>query len=326
MNKVTAIKQRVDDHAPALRSDRIVGLTLARKRPEFVRKDTQVALEDVDDEQRQMFRVSKRILDAPEFLAIVHHDDKTYLTVLSMALPKWFRKGEYLLPVAMLDRAESYLTQRLAERNALIAVFRAAYPERKLESRERLSCAKHKGNDVADAARLACDECHYDPEEYPSIDALCARFALEWEYTGFAVAGALENFRKDLWQREQTKLQERGDKAVDAITVALRAAVKGVLDHWVDVLRGEGGKPKVFKAESLDKLRQFLDDVRLKNVVDDVELDKQVTKVLGVLGAVDAKELRNDAAFRDVVVRGFMAAQAEVDKLAIAKPARRIRF
>jgi len=258
------------------------------------------------DADRALLAVSKRILDSPEYDAIVQHDGKTRAWVEARALPSLLKKGIWRLPVALVEETDVYLTTRAAERSRLVDELRAAYPIRLQETQARLSS-------LADG-------------DLPTADEVAGKFSIAWKYISYGTPTTLQRLAPALFARERQKAAVQWQEATEEIRTVLRESMAELVTHLAERLSGtrEDGRPKIFRDTAVTNLTEFLDLFQARNVTDDSELAALVARAHDLLYDVHPQRLRNNDALRGAVAQSMSQIKATLDTMLMDRPRRHI--
>lgn len=255
---------------------------------------------------KDMLHVSKAILESEQLDAIKTLDGEMRSWLAKRALPSPFRKGTYLIPLALVEQVDEKIGAYQEKRRTLVDAFLAVY-DRSVED------AKGRLNGL------------FNPADYPGDEKVRAAFYVDVRYLAFGVPEKLEGIRRDIFEREKQKAEAQWREASDEVQQALRAGLADVVDHMVERLQGNGGeKPKVFRDSLVGNMQEYLELFAPRNVTDDAQLAQLVDRCKGVLDGVDADALRSSAAIRNKVREGMTQVQAVLDTMVIDRPARRI--
>jgi len=192
---------------------------------------------------------------------------------------------------------------------------------------------------IGELARVylwGCDQAKVDlgplhrAEWYPSTaEQFCARYYVTRGFIPLWVPDdRLKEEAGDLYQREQERCRERISRAADEIVLGMRASLLTLTQELQDALtrKDEAGRPKSFKSTTLEKVREWIETFRYRNVTGDQELARVVEQAREALKGVDASAIKSSNATRAAVVATMATVTSTLASLASAKPTRRIRF
>lgn len=301
--------------------DNTVCVSVALHRLGVTRKVRASAVEV--DADKNMLRVSKKILDSTELKAISKIDGRIRRMLQQYALPNssLFRGGIYCIPSQLAPTVDAELETLKAEREALCEAFFTAYEQQAQEAREQLRVL-------------------YNTMDYPPIGRVRRAFGMETKYVNMGVPENLEGISQAIFEREREKHQTSLINAADEIRMALRVSLKEMVDHMAskladpDETEGETAgsddvetdfdptldpKPrkKKFHASSVAKIQQFLTTFDAKNIGNDEEMAAIVAQAREILSGVDPVKLRKDDDIRQYVQQGFARIQERLNPLVV---------
>lgn len=189
----------------------------------------------------------------------------------------WSDEGWRLLPTAnYMQYADNFRKRQGEYRNALDA-FLADYPAMQAE-------AKIKLNGM------------YRAEDYPSVDAIRSRFALEIQYSPVPAVG---DIRVDLGSDQIGAIEESITNRIETATkLAIGdawARLHNVVKHISDRL---SDPEAIFRDSLIGNAKDVCDALQRLNVTDDPNLEAMRVEVLSDLAMHDPDALRDDAVLR----------------------------
>lgn len=255
-----------------------------------------------------LIRVSKAILDGPEYRAIARCDQRIRVQVGRLGLPiSAYFKGATVIPVALLDQVEDRLETYQQARQEAVMVFQAAYPTLVVRAQTRLGPL-------------------FDPADYPPVEALPGLFKVSVQYLTFDMPGILahcsERARRRAFEQGQAKLAE----AVEEMQQHLRLAFRELIAHLHDRLSPDPvtGARKTLRAASVERVLEFLDTFAARNsVAADQELATLVAQVRDQLSMGSPADLRSDETFREIMRTGLAEVSRQLDQLLVTPAGRR---
>lgn len=252
-----------------------------------------------------LLKVSKQLLDSPELDAIKKADTKMRTWLYNTCLP--YDMGIQLLPVGLIETAQARMLEYQQERAALVDSFVAAYPAL------CDNAASHLGS-------------LYSTGDYPSVDAIRAKFIFEWQYISFGVPGQLKGISSALFQAEQEKAAKQMQTATDEITALMRTTLYEMVSHLQEKLTpGDDGKPRILRESAVKNLTDFLATFDMRNVTDDKELSAQVAKLRDLVGGTSATTLRSSDLFREKIRSGMEGITSALSGMVEVKAGRKFR-
>jgi hypothetical protein len=258
------------------------------------------------DADKDLLRVSKRLVDSAELKAITRFDGEVRRFLYNICLP--FEIGIHLLPITALETVECRLRQFAEDRKQLIQAFLTVYPSLCQDAERRLRGL-------------------YDPTEYPQIDDVAREFGFSWQYVSFGVPDQLKGISREVWEQEREKAALRMAEASSEIQVVLRESMAKLVQHMADRLKeGPDGKPLRFKETTVSNLVEFLANFEFRNVTDDNELQSLVGRARELMQNVNADDLRTTGDLRTKVQQGMTDIAGQLDTLFTRTGGRKFRF
>jgi len=274
------------------------------------RKIKTAQLEAQADFEEDLVNASKKLFKCDEYQAIKSSEAEMRAFVNRKALPSYFQRGTYLVPNRSIPTVVEKLKEVKASRDEkLVPAFIARYDE--------IVAANMKAQgDLA------------NPTDYESRDVVRAKFAMDWHWVRFSVAGSLEGIDAQLYEEEKQKAKATWTAAANEMVTLVRATFIEIIEHVLDRLSGgEDGKPKIFKNSLVENLNAFLSDFEERNdILDDEKLATLVNEMRQVMDGVDAEELRDSKRTRKQVVEKFTEVKKTLDAMMEEKPDRAFSF
>jgi len=258
------------------------------------------------DADKDLLRVSKRLVDSAELKAITRFDGEIRRFLYNICLP--FEIGIHLLPIAALETVEHRLRQLAGDRRQLVHEFISAYPSLCLDAATRLRGL-------------------YNPTDYPEVDEAAREFGFSWQYVSFGVPEQLKGISREVWEQEREKAAVRMAEASTEIQVVLRETMAKLVQHMADRLKtGPDGKPLRFKETTVENLVEFLMNFEFRNVTDDNELQSLVSQARDLMQGVTADDLRTTGDLRSRLQQGMTGIAGQLDALLMRTGGRKFRF
>ena len=258
------------------------------------------------DADKDLLRVSKRLVDSAELKAITRFDGEIRRFLYNICLP--FEIGIHLLPITALEMVEYRLRQFAVDRRQLVQAFLSAYPSLCQDAATRLRGL-------------------YNPTDYPAVDEVAREFGFSWQYVSFGVPEQLKGISREVWEQEREKAAVRMAEASTEIQVVLRETMAKLVQHMADRLKeGPDGKPLRFKETTVENLVEFLMNFEFRNVTDDNELQALVSQARDLMQGVTADDLRTTGDLRSKLQQGMTGIAGQLDTLLIANRRPQVPF
>lgn len=258
------------------------------------------------DADKALLKLSKRLLDCPEYDAIVKLDHAVNAHVRMRSVPSNFRAGIYHILPTTAEELDNYLTACANERIRLVDRLGEVYEAQRLQDRERLGS-------------------QYQDTDYPSVDAMADRYRLEWRFFTMGAPGDLAAVSPELFAREKARIVDLLEEARTEAVGMLRAGFAELVDHLVDKLTPtKAGKRKRFFATNLSNLTEFLETFKSRDVGSDEELADLIGKARQIMAGVDVEKIRDESGFADQLRDSFEKVRQQAGALVSEAPGRRI--
>jgi hypothetical protein len=285
--------------------DQVVVLDLVFHRPGIYRKADVGKVETVAD--KTMLRLNKDIVNRKEYGEAVAVAGELRRWLLARCLPSPLRRGTYLVPISMVGDISDKIEAAEVKYLSRFEAFFQAYPKLVENAKEQLKDQFDAGN-------------------YPSVRALRSAVWVERRFLDFGVPSEAK-IGKALWESEKKKAEETWTNAAYDIQEALRDAFRSLVGHLAERLEPTpDGEKKVFKDTAVEKLLEFIDLFKARNIAGDAELEGLVIRARDVLKGKKPDKLRTSSVARGEVAGEMARVQAALDKLLEKAPKRRIVF
>lgn len=250
----------------------------------------------------QAVRAHKQLIDRKELTPVmsVIERAKSYLRSRGVRAHRVFGDRCYLIPIHLVTEVDAKMHEFAAELGA---------EARLLAGRYRAAVVKQ----MALLGPLA------NLDDYLTPDQVVAEFGLDWSYVSFSAPEALLDVDKALFAATHAKYERRMSEMYEEVKLVLRETLLQLAGDIVKKLTpGDDGKPRVFRNTVLDGLADFLQSFEVRNITDDRELGKVVTRLRALTKGLDAEQLREIDEVRTRVLTEVKAAAAELDQLVVA--------
>ena len=107
---------------------------------------------------------------------------------------------------------------------------------------------------------------------------------------------------------------------------ALRTEFGQLVTHLTERLNGDDGKPKVLKSSMFNKMHEFLDGFRTRNIFDDDKLVELTDQALSIIGGVSSYGLQYNDVMRKKIQKDMNSLKEAVDEAIEEIPRRKIRL
>lgn len=248
---------------------------------------------------------SKRLVsgDALRTVEALRSEARAWLYSQSLPFPL---EGAVFVPATEIERIDRKLSEYRERYEEAARTFAEIYPTLRESARKQLGSL-------------------YSTTDYPA--KVSEKFSFSWRFLSLAPAGETQLLSAALVEQERHKFQQLMAQAAESAVGELRQRFAEVVDHVVDRLSGEqDGKPKIFRDSIVGNLREFFDDFKRLNVLDDRALAELVDRARETIDGVEAKDLRKDDDLRAHVAGRMTELQGALDAMVVNRPTRKVRL
>lgn len=250
--------------------------------------------------------IGKRLLECKEYQAISILDGQMRDYIARVALPTPFKAGTHVIPLDLLERVDETLQTYAESRREMVGQLALVYDAAKASAKAQLG-------DL------------YREDEYLDADQLQQAYSMRWQYVTLTAPDKIKDMNAAIFEREQARLQEQWDSAIDDMRDALRVGLSELVTDMVARLSDPDKKFKPTKL--LARFEEFLSTFDARNVTNDEELAALAQQARAILAGVDTENLTKFKDVREDVREKFTAAQAALSELELtSRRQRRITF
>lgn len=265
--------------------------------------------EEGNQPDQSSIAVNKELISTPSFDAIIKLDNTFRSELYKLTLPNpLFRSGTYLIPVDLIEKIDNLIETYKEKRNEKISKFI---------------------NDYDNAVYAACERLGglFNINDYPDPDTVKRSFQVSSQYIEIGLPTKLDAFSPEIFKREKERFNDKLVSASEEITAAMRESFKQLIDHMVERLKpGDNGKPKIFRDSLVTNLREFMENFNARNITNDEELEKLVTKAKNILGTKSANDVRCYDNIKNEVVSKMTEIKDTLSGMVMDAPKRKFKF
>ena len=264
-------------------------------------------LMDGGNTDTSMLRASKKLLDSchPTVKLLGRIRSQILATWRGMTLP-YTEPGVRLMPRNLVPEFEQRMCLLRDELAAAVAELEIVWPS-------LLNAAQERLGDL------------FDRSDYP--DNLMELFSVSWSYPETSVPTYLMAIDPGLYRREQQRISERFDRAVQLAEQAVTEEFASMISHLAERLSDDvSGERKVFRDSAVENLREFFERFRQLPIhgASADQLEALINQVQGVLGGVSPKTLRESGGLRQEVATELGKVEATLQSMLVDRPRRKI--
>ena len=210
--------------------------------------------------------------------------------------------GSFIVPRAFIQMVDDKLAECIAERETLLDAFEAKYSEAKEDAAKRLGI-------------------HFDPARYPAdFSEVRAKFKFDFRWRTIQPDAAMKEISKSMYEREAKKFKADYENSFEVVREGLRTGFAELVKMFADSLgTGADGKPKVFHASKIDKLKGFLDTFGAANLTGDAKLAEIAETAKALLTTIDPQGIRKDLDLRKELQKSFEKIGKQASKLVVVR-------
>ena len=284
--------------------DSAVCLCLVQSKPTVSR-----ALKDDEyevDADKDRTSARKKILDCVEYDMIGKVDRAFKAWLAIKALPtELLRSAMFPVSIPMVAEVDNELESYKAKRRELVDEFIAVYPDRVQEQQAALRS-------------------NFNASDYPFSSEMREAFSVSSHWVTFSTPASLKKIKATMFDDERAKMASSMEVASKKMEQAMAVSLKELTSHLAFRLTdSDDGKKRVLRESAVEKIREFLDTFRDRNITNDSELQEVVEKAESVLSGVSADSIRKDV-LQKQTVQEEMAGIAETLNGMIEERGRRI--
>ena len=164
----------------------------------------------------------------------------------------------------------------------------------------------------------------FNETDYPTD--IRSKFRFEWRYLTLGIPGKAHLLTPDIYEREKEKFQDLMEETRELSMIAIREGFAQVVDHLVERLGGNNGKPKVLTNKLFNKLNEFIDDLELKNIFEDKTLTELAQQAREIIGGISPYSLKYSKDLREKVREDMESVKSAIDAAIEDMPRRKIRL
>ena len=202
----------------------------------------------------------------------------------------------------------------------------AAFEDKMREFKEQLAAAASnlqlEYESIKEAAREKLGDL-FNPADYPPT--LEGVFDIKWEYPPVEPPNYLMTFNPELYQQEQSRIQERFETAVIMAENAFAEQLQEMIAHLIERLTDEpDGTKKTFRTTAVENFKEFYDNFRRMNIRSNAQLEGLIRQANDIVSGVDVKELRKDGTLRQNLSAQMSTVKSALDSMITNAPRRRV--
>lgn len=253
------------------------------------------------DADQTMVTIGKKILDSPEYDAIVQLDTQIYNYVHwqrgQRSLPFELKKrgGMYLIPGDLSDEVDEELHYFSGMREVLVDRLAYVYEGQKIASQKRLGS---QAND----------------KDYPSVENLKKKFSMTWLFFEIQPPQRLKDINPQLFEQQTAKIKAQCEEALPEIMQILRGEALNYMKTLISKLDPKvKGHARRLDTSYVEKMRDFFNVFEARNIANDEQLAEAIEIARKAISGASVEDLQDNKALRAQVRKEFEAATSVFD-------------
>ena len=299
-----AIDMTPDNQAQAIQNETVI-LEVIFHKPGMTRQGDLGKVETPADKKR--LGLSKKIIDSPEYRAVLHVaiGCREYLRSLELEAP--FKTGRHLMPLKLLEKAYARVEDAEEAYGEAADTFVAVYPEQ-----------------VEAAEQSLADQ--FDANDYPDADDLRQQFWVERRVTSWDTPGEAK-IGEYLYEKEKNRVAAELSSVAEDAKFALREGLRELTTKLAESLGEQpNGKRKRLAGSTVTKITNWLTSFNARNVLGDSELAAVAADLRSVMNGKGLTELRTNDGMRAAAKADLEKAGKSLDALMVDAPTRAINL
>ena len=132
-------------------------------------------------------------------------------------------------------------------------------------------------------------------------------------------------FNPELYQQEQTRIQQRFETAVMMAEDAFAEQLQEMIAHLIERLTDEpDGTKKTFKSSAVENFNEFYETFKRMNVRSNAQLENLIRQANDLVAGIDIKDLRKNNNLRQNLTQQMTNVKSALDNLITNAPRRRV--
>jgi hypothetical protein len=257
------------------------------------------------DAAADLVSASKKLIDtkhpAYKDVTAIKHQASAYWRGMTLPYPQ---EGVRLIRQADVEAFETKMREFKDQLSAAAANLQLEYEAIKVAAREKLGQL-------------------YNPSDYPAT--LEGMFTISWEYPPVEPPRYLMNFNPELYEQEQSRVQQRFENAVTMAEEAFAEQLSDMVSHLIERLADNpDGTQKKFRSTAVDNFKEFYENFRKMNVRSNPQLESLISQASNLVSGVSVQELRTDKSLRQNLTAQMSNLQTALNSVIVDAPRRRI--
>jgi len=161
----------------------------------------------------------------------------------------------------------------------------------------------------AEAKKILNQRDLFNKDDYP--DDIKSRFYLEWRWFNMTIP---DNITEEIYAKESERLHQLFEETRHSSILALKEGFGAIIAHLSDTLNDKKkGENKRIRPEAIDKVHEFFETFKYKNVFNDKQLEQLVNNAHDLMEDLTPIEIRKDKDLEELITDGLNEIKLELN-------------
>jgi hypothetical protein len=241
--------------------------------------------------QENWYRATKNLIDRSHLTEVYSIITQARNLILAYATPFPMESIHFIAAgnVEVVNNGLKELDKKLSE---AVAKFNLDYPKYKREARQILE-----------------PDGLWNKAEYP--DNVSDKFSIHWRFFDLSIPAQLSD---ELKKQEQAQFNSLMEETKNLGVHALRKAFMEIVADLHDTLSGKlDGEKKRLNQGKLDKVAEFFNTFKMKNVFHDAELEKVIVDAQSMVEGIEYTDLNKDKELSGMMVEEMAKIKGQLE-------------
>lgn len=171
----------------------------------------------------------------------------------------------------------------------------------------------------------------FNANDYIPVSTLRSMFTFNYDWLTFGVPEQLKAFDIEIYNKAQAKAAVKWAEIEANGCALLRSTIADLVGGLAESLTPkDGGEKRKFYPSSVEKITEFIDTFKRRNICKDVELEQEIEKLRDLVKGIDVEKLsagaKGDEALREKVRAKMEEAKKGLVQLTVSASARVIKL
>lgn len=256
-----------------------------------VRLPKEVAARISAKKQEDWYRATKNLIDRSHLTEIYSIITQARNLVYAFSTP-FPLESVHFVAIDNVQKINEGLTELKSKLTDAVAEFELHYPKYKREAREILE-----------------PDGMWNKADYP--DDIAKKFSIHWRFFDLSIPAQLSD---ELKKQEQEQFNSLLEETKNLGIHALRKAFMDIIADLHDTLSGKlDGEKKRLNQGKLDKVAEFLNTFKMKNVFNDAELERTILDAQNMVEGIEYTDLNKDKELSAMMVEEMAKIKGQLE-------------